>query len=99
MVFNPPPPPPPPLSVVQVAIANPEDVAEPDVKVRPELASTIDAVIATAPKKPHWDLKRDVDKKLEKLERRTQRAVFELAQEEEARRFREAGGVADTPEA
>ncbi|KAI8380331.1 mRNA splicing factor [Blakeslea trispora] len=31
-----------------------------------------------APKKPNWDLKRDVEKKLEKLERRTQRAIYEI---------------------
>ncbi|ESO06492.1 hypothetical protein HELRODRAFT_160668 [Helobdella robusta] len=31
-----------------------------------------------APRKPDWDLKRDVAKKLEKLERRTQRAMGEL---------------------
>ena len=31
-----------------------------------------------APRKPDWDLKRDVAKKLEKLERRTQRAIVEL---------------------
>ena len=31
-----------------------------------------------APRKPDWDLKRDVAKKMEKLERRTQRAIAEL---------------------
>uniref|UniRef100_A0A1B6CSQ9 Cwf18 pre-mRNA splicing factor n=1 Tax=Clastoptera arizonana TaxID=38151 RepID=A0A1B6CSQ9_9HEMI len=31
-----------------------------------------------APRKPDWDLKRDVAKKLERLERRTQRAIAEL---------------------
>lgn len=31
-----------------------------------------------APRKPDWDLKRDVSKKLEKLEKRTQRAIAEL---------------------
>uniref|UniRef100_A0A8V5FYF3 Uncharacterized protein n=1 Tax=Melopsittacus undulatus TaxID=13146 RepID=A0A8V5FYF3_MELUD len=31
-----------------------------------------------APRKPDWDLKRDVAKKLEKLEKRTQRAIAEL---------------------
>lgn len=31
-----------------------------------------------APRKPDWDLKRDVAKKLEILERRTQRAISEL---------------------
>jgi len=31
-----------------------------------------------APRKPDWDLKRDVASKLEKLERRTQKAIAEL---------------------
>ncbi|XP_011190442.2 coiled-coil domain-containing protein 12 [Zeugodacus cucurbitae] len=31
-----------------------------------------------APRKPDWDLKRDVAKKLERLERRTQKAIAEL---------------------
>jgi len=31
-----------------------------------------------APRKPDWDLRRDVAKKLEKLEKRTQRAIAEL---------------------
>uniref|UniRef100_A0A8C5KPB4 Coiled-coil domain containing 12 n=1 Tax=Jaculus jaculus TaxID=51337 RepID=A0A8C5KPB4_JACJA len=31
-----------------------------------------------APRKPDWDLKRDVSKKLEKLEKRTRRAIAEL---------------------
>ncbi|XP_060018121.1 coiled-coil domain-containing protein 12 isoform X3 [Lagenorhynchus albirostris] len=34
-----------------------------------------------APRKPDWDLKRDVAKKLEKLEKRTQRAIAELIRE------------------
>ncbi|XP_072173708.1 coiled-coil domain-containing protein 12-like [Diadema setosum] len=34
-----------------------------------------------APRKPDWDLKRDVAKKLEKLERRTHRAIAELIRE------------------
>nr|XP_034349454.1 coiled-coil domain-containing protein 12-like [Arvicanthis niloticus] len=34
-----------------------------------------------APRKPDWDLKRDVAKKLEKLEKRTQRAIAELIHE------------------
>lgn len=34
-----------------------------------------------APRKPDWDLKRDVAKKLEKLERRTQKAIAELIRE------------------
>lgn len=31
-----------------------------------------------APRKPDWDLKRDVAPKLQKLERRTQKAIAEL---------------------
>lgn len=31
-----------------------------------------------APRKPDWDLKRDVAKKLERLDRRTQKAIAEL---------------------
>ncbi|XP_038611774.1 coiled-coil domain-containing protein 12 isoform X2 [Tachyglossus aculeatus] len=34
-----------------------------------------------APRKPDWDLKRDVAKKLDKLEKRTQRAIAELIRE------------------
>ncbi|GBM96374.1 Coiled-coil domain-containing protein 12 [Araneus ventricosus] len=34
-----------------------------------------------APRKPDWDLKRDVAKKLEILERRTQKAIAELIRE------------------
>ena len=35
-------------------------------------------ISSLAPRKPDWDLKRDVAKKLEKLERRTQKAITEL---------------------
>lgn len=31
-----------------------------------------------APKKPNWDLKRDVEKKLQKLDRKTQKAIYEI---------------------
>uniref|UniRef100_A0A069DND5 Putative cwf18 pre-mrna splicing factor n=1 Tax=Panstrongylus megistus TaxID=65343 RepID=A0A069DND5_9HEMI len=34
-----------------------------------------------APRKPDWDLKRDVAKKLERLDRKTQRAIAELIRE------------------
>jgi len=46
-----------------------------------------DAMTTTSlPKKQNWDLKRDVAKKMEKLERQTNRAIAELAREEEERR-------------
>ncbi|XP_030638293.1 coiled-coil domain-containing protein 12 isoform X2 [Chanos chanos] len=53
----------------QLEAANPEPVIE-----EVDLANL-------APRKPDWDLKRDVAKKLEKLERRTQRAIAELIRE------------------
>jgi len=35
-----------------------------------------------APRKIDWDLKRDISKKLDKLERRTQKAILELLSEQ-----------------
>eukprot|EP00696_Hemimastix_kukwesjijk_P016318 gnl/Hemi2/4708_TR1628_c0_g1_i1.p1 gnl/Hemi2/4708_TR1628_c0_g1~~gnl/Hemi2/4708_TR1628_c0_g1_i1.p1 ORF type:complete len:113 (+),score=39.80 gnl/Hemi2/4708_TR1628_c0_g1_i1:44-340(+) len=40
----------------------------------------IDPLANLVPKKLNWDLKRDVNKKLEKLNRRTQRAILEILQ-------------------
>ncbi|WZN61947.1 cwf18 pre-mRNA splicing factor [Chloropicon roscoffensis] len=40
-------------------------------------------VVRTANLKENWDLKRDVEKKLKRLERRTQQAMVELMREEE----------------
>lgn len=37
-----------------------------------------DAVLAIAPKKPNWDLKRDVERKMQVLQARTDRAVVQL---------------------
>ncbi|CAL9084726.1 unnamed protein product [Musa textilis] len=42
-----------------------------------------DPFLNIAPKKPNWDLRRDVQKKLDKLERRTQKALYKLMQEQE----------------
>lgn len=39
---------------------------------------TFQDLASLAPRKPDWDLQRDVAKKLEKLERRTQKAIAEL---------------------
>ncbi|KAG9471907.1 hypothetical protein GDO78_022333 [Eleutherodactylus coqui] len=69
----------------QIAPAKPESVEE---KVKEQLEAAkpepiIEEVDLTnlAPRKPDWDLKRDVAKKLEKLEKRTQRAIAELIRE------------------
>ncbi len=47
------------------------------------------------PKKPNWDLKRDIEKKLEVLERRTQRGIVQLLRqklEQEEKKAITAGG-------
>ncbi|KAL3512992.1 hypothetical protein ACH5RR_025709 [Cinchona calisaya] len=46
-----------------------------------------DPFLNIAPKKPNWDLRRDVQKKLDKLEKRTQKSMFQLMEEEEKRRL------------
>ena len=52
-------------------------------------------LINVAPKKPNWDLRRDINKKLEKLERRTQRAMIQIMQEQERKNLEAEGGVQD----
>ena len=65
--------------------AEPADVSQ---HVKNEISKENDGLIineldfvSLAPRKPDWDLKRDVAPKLEKLERRTQKAIAELIRE------------------
>ncbi|ALC46529.1 CG15525 [Drosophila busckii] len=51
-----------------------------DLLQQPMVIDEID-ITNLAPRKPDWDLKRDVSKKLERLERRTQKAIAELIRE------------------
>ncbi|KAG8733708.1 hypothetical protein FRC11_003863 [Ceratobasidium sp. 423] len=69
-----------------------KDVAEEEDTIEKQVAGLADMIIADdeekrdqeldltniAPKRPNWDLKRDLDKKLVKLERQTQRAIHTL---------------------
>ena len=64
------------------------DVEEITDKVKEELENEDKGVVMEsldftnlAPKKPDWDLKRDIAPKLEKLEKRTQKAIAELIRE------------------
>ncbi|XP_063906266.1 coiled-coil domain-containing protein 12-like [Zophobas morio] len=52
-------------------------------------------ISALAPRQPDWDLKRDVEKKLEKLARRTQKAMAELIRE----KLKEKQDLAEVPSA
>ncbi|XP_065052563.1 coiled-coil domain-containing protein 12-like [Rhopilema esculentum] len=58
-----------------------ESVKEHLEKSKPEAIIDEVDIANLAPRKPDWDLKRDVAKKLEKLQRRTQRAIVELIKE------------------
>ncbi|XP_071703623.1 uncharacterized protein [Rutidosis leptorrhynchoides] len=65
--------------------------SEPPVEEKKE-----DPFLNIAPKKPNWDLRRDVEKKLDKLEKRTQKAIYKLQmmeqQEKEKQLAEEDGG-------
>ena len=52
-------------------------------------------LVNVAPKKPNWDLRRDVEKKLAKLERRTQRALIQIMQADQAAKLQAEGGIQD----
>ncbi|CAG8451280.1 11736_t:CDS:2 [Rhizophagus irregularis] len=56
-------------SISTVNIATPKDITD-------TLENT--DLFNLAPKKPNWDLKRDVEKKLAKLEKKTQSSIAEL---------------------
>ena len=63
----------------------------PVLDVERAIGRDVSEVIANvAPKKPCWDLRKEIAGKLAKLERRTQRAIVELAVEEEKRRMADA---------
>ncbi|KAI3797277.1 hypothetical protein L1987_32533 [Smallanthus sonchifolius] len=65
--------------------------SEPPVEEKKE-----DPFLNIAPKKPNWDLRRDVQKKLDKLEKRTQKAIFQLMeQQEKEKQLGEEDGTRD----
>ncbi|KAF3438412.1 hypothetical protein FNV43_RR21174 [Rhamnella rubrinervis] len=56
---------------------------DPVAAVPPPSDKKEDPFVNIAPKKPNWDLRRDVQKKLDKLDRRTQKAIYKLMEEQE----------------
>lgn len=56
----------------------------------------MDALGSMVPKKVNWDLKRDLETKLAKLERRTQRAIVELLKERLEREANEQASGEDS---
>ncbi|XP_042062497.1 coiled-coil domain-containing protein 12-like [Salvia splendens] len=63
---------------------------DPVLEAPPPEENKEDPFLNIAPKKPNWDLRRDVQKRLDKLERRTQKAMLILMEREEANRRSEA---------
>ena len=57
-------------------------------------SGTWSKVTPISTKKVNWDLKRDIQQKMDKLERRTQRAIVELLRERLEKEAREGGGGA-----
>mmetsp|Transcript_5784 Transcript_5784/g.8187 ORF Transcript_5784/g.8187 Transcript_5784/m.8187 type:complete len:126 (-) Transcript_5784:237-614(-) len=55
-----------------------EDEIDKEIAEALEKADDQDAVLAIAPRKPNWDLKRDVERKMQVLQARTDRAVVQL---------------------
>ena len=73
---------------IEASHAKVEDV--PVVDVERAIGRDVNEVIANvAPKKSNFDLRKEIAGKLAKLERRTQRAIAELAVEEEKKRMLE----------
>lgn len=79
----------------KVAPAQPPKFEEPVADIRPEELPQEELLVNIAPKKANWDLKRDVQAKLDKLERRTMRTIMEMMQEEERKRMEEGGPAAE----
>mmetsp|Transcript_49945 Transcript_49945/g.127063 ORF Transcript_49945/g.127063 Transcript_49945/m.127063 type:complete len:178 (-) Transcript_49945:177-710(-) len=62
----------------KVTSADVEDQIDGEIVEALEKADDQDAVLAIAPRKPNWDLKRDVERKMQVLQARTDRAVVQL---------------------
>eukprot|EP00775_Hariotina_reticulata_P011163 gene11163-11313_t len=79
----------------KIAPAQPPKLEEPQIGTKPEEADEEELLASVAPKKANWDLKREIEPRLARLERRTQRAMVEIMLEEEQQRLQQEGGVAD----
>lgn len=80
------------LATAKQHAAKPDEFEQVKVQPVPGLDETVvaeDAIMTLAPKKANWDLKRDVAKKLEKLERRTQKAMIAMMLEAQAKEMAE----------
>jgi coiled-coil domain-containing protein 12 len=54
--------------------------------IKRELAQYNDEELNIVPKKPNWDLKSQIEEKMNKLKRKTQKAIVEILREKLAER-------------
>merc|ERR1712083_871927 len=62
----------------KITSAQIEDEVDNEIESAIAAAEDQEAVLAIAPRKPNWDLKRDVERKMQVLQARTDRAVVQL---------------------
>eukprot|EP00933_Yihiella_yeosuensis_P052133 TRINITY_DN50142_c0_g1_i1.p1 TRINITY_DN50142_c0_g1~~TRINITY_DN50142_c0_g1_i1.p1 ORF type:complete len:161 (+),score=60.15 TRINITY_DN50142_c0_g1_i1:78-560(+) len=66
------------LCLPRITSADIEDTIDREIEEAIAAAEDQEAVLAIAPRKPNWDLKRDVERKMQTLAARTDRAVVQL---------------------
>merc|ERR1712187_31680 len=66
--------------LAKITSAQIEDEVDNEIQEAIAAAEDQEAVLAIAPRKPNWDLKRDVERKMQVLQARTDRAVVRLIQ-------------------
>ncbi|CAE8586841.1 unnamed protein product [Polarella glacialis] len=66
------------LCLPRITSADIEDDIDREIEAAILASEDQDAVLAIAPRKPNWDLKRDVERKMQTLQARTDRAVVQL---------------------
>merc|ERR1712032_751006 len=64
--------------LTKITSAQIEDEVDNEIQDAIAAAEDQEAVLAIAPRKPNWDLKRDVERKMQVLQARTDRAVVQL---------------------
>eukprot|EP00584_Thalassiosira_punctigera_P023112 CAMPEP_0172554938 /NCGR_PEP_ID=MMETSP1067-20121228/57157_1 /TAXON_ID=265564 ORGANISM="Thalassiosira punctigera, Strain Tpunct2005C2" /NCGR_SAMPLE_ID=MMETSP1067 /ASSEMBLY_ACC=CAM_ASM_000444 /LENGTH=190 /DNA_ID=CAMNT_0013343419 /DNA_START=20 /DNA_END=592 /DNA_ORIENTATION=+ len=87
------PPSGPPTSALELALAKTSRESREAAGQNVGAAGGWSKVTPVSTKKVNWDLKRDIQHKMEKLERRTQRAIVELLRERLEREAAEEGGA------
>merc|ERR1712083_689754 len=76
-----------------------EDEIDNEIESAIAAAEDQEAVLAIAPRKPNWDLKRDVERKMQVLQARTDRAVVQLIRQRiKAEKAPQPDGGAAKPE-